>query len=375
MNSKLGLLALLLVALIYLPLLSGAPPLQGLIVIEYGMSGCPYCVAQKAVLEGLWEEGKLYFVYVELMGNETNALEYSTLYTILVGDNLRVPFLVLLIDGEVKAVLVGYCNSTQLLGIAGNATKSTGILVVSGSGVREVVNDTTITEVQRIIGSRLKGVSPSVFLPPLTLRQALALLVPLAVASSMNPCTFTLYAALVATVLVGGRRKALTVALAFIVGVFVCYYLVGVGLVTATLSSPRILVKIFSVLGVALGVYSMVKSLRPGVKLPIPETVKRMLEIPQDLTTSAVYGVAGPLGATGLGVLFGLVFFPCSGAPYLVFTTILSRLSTHQVRYILLLLYNAIAVLPLIGVALVLILTGSATESVGRLRGPRVARA
>ncbi len=368
-------LVLLMIALAHIALLVGVSLPQGLIVIEYGTAGCPYCAAQKTVLESLWREGKLCFVYVELMGNETNALEYATLYSALVGSDLRVPFLVLLVDGKVKAALVGYHDSTQLLNVAENAAKSTGILVVTGSGVREVVNSTIVSEVQRTVDSRLRGVPPSVFLPPLALQQALTLLVPLAIASGINPCTFTLYAALIAAVLVGGRRKALAVALAFTAGVFACYYLVGIGLVTATSFSPRILVKVFSALGVALGAYSAAKSLRPGARLPLPGALRRLLEVPQDLAASAIYGVAGPLGAAGLGALFGLAFFPCSGAPYIVFTTILSRLSTPQVRYVLLLLYNAVVVLPLMGAALVLVLTESAVENVGKLSGPGIARA
>lgn len=66
---------------------------------------------------------------------------------------------------------------------------------------------------------------------PLSASEALALLVPLA-ADSVNPCTFAVYTALLMVVLVlGGLRRMLASALAFVSSVFACCYLLvpGVG--------------------------------------------------------------------------------------------------------------------------------------------------
>ncbi|MEM1509837.1 MAG: hypothetical protein QW096_08260 [Thermofilaceae archaeon] len=337
---------------------------QHVVIVEYGMSGCPHCVEQKAVLEGLWEEGKLYFVYVELMGNETNALEYVTLYDILglydLEGDYYVPLLVITVDDNVKGITVGYHNTSQLLYLIDQSTRAPCLKVWSSSGTVEITNETIILYVQQILGNRLSftsttespgkptGSHETPAQKQLSPIEALSILIPLAASDSVNPCTFAVYTTLLTTVLVlGGARKMLASALAFITAVFTCYYILGVGLVTATTMLPAWFIKVLAALGLVAGIYSIAVSLRGDFKSPIPDKLKRVTE-------SALFKVAGPLGAAGLGALCSFTLLPCSSGPYIVFAGVLSRIPTFMLRYLLLAVYNLIFVTPLVALAVVI---------------------
>ncbi len=346
--------------LITVPLYAIAALPQQVVIVEYGTVGCPHCVEQKAVLEGLWREGKLCFVYVELIGNETNVLEYIALYEALGLRDLEgdyyVPLLVIAIDGSVKGAVVGYRNASQLMHIVDLAARVPGLKVWYSSGTVEIMNETVIARAQMIVGARLGNASiieapgeagsrEALAQRHLSLAEALSILIPLAASDSVNPCTFAVYTALLATILVlGGTRKMLISALAFIAAVFTCYYLLGVGLVAVTAMLPAWFIKALAALGLAAGIYSIAVNLKGGFKSPVPEKLKKVTE-------SALSKVAGPLGAAGLGALCSFTLLPCSSGPYIVFAGILSRIPASALRYLLLAIYNLIFVAPLAALA------------------------
>ncbi|MCD6357515.1 MAG: hypothetical protein J7L75_02935 [Thermoproteales archaeon] len=353
--------ALMLAAL--LPVLATCLP-QEVVIVEYGMETCPHCSEQKEVLGGLGVP----FVYVELLGNETNVMEYLALYDSLIGGERYVPLIVIVINGVVKAAVVGGGDASYWEGVNERAAQVEGVLVVDSEGRERVVtNETVIQAAQRVVEARLRGLAPSPGTgpKPLTLREVLPILVSTAAADSVNPCTFSVFTALLLiTLSLTGRGRALASSLAFIAAVYACYYLLGLGLTVAIVALPPIFVKVIAAAGLVVGAYSVASSLRGEFRSPVPSGLKRVTE-------EALYKVAGPLSAAGLGALCSFTLLPCSSGPYVVFTATLSRLPEPGLRYLLLGLYNAIFVAPLVAIAVAVTLLGLAARRVKKWRSGR----
>lgn len=343
--------------------------LNQVVVIEYGESLCKACAEQKRTLEQLQDEGLIRFLYVELMGNQSNVREFTSLYDDL---NLRdieggyfVPTLAIVLDGEVRGVVVGLCNASRLKQIIEQASKSRGLRVWSSKGVFEITNDTVVSSVQSIVDNRLKGSGLALPEKGMSLTEVVALLIPLAAADSVNPCTFAVYTALLMMILViGGARKMILSAAAFLASVFACYYLLGAGLILITANLPSYFIKVLSAVGLTFGVYSIASNLKGGFQSPVPKKLKA-------ITEDTLNKVAGPLGAAGLGAVCSFTLLPCSSGPYIVFAGVLSRLQDPLLRYLLLAVYNFIFVGPLAVLAIAVTLLSIKAKSLKKMRSEK----
>jgi len=319
---------------------------QRALVIEYGEALCPDCVKQKQILESLNRSSGVPYLYVELMGNETNVKEFDRIYELAVGGELRAtPLLVLVVEGRAKAVAVGPLDESELLNLIERAQKAPGFLVAVGGDARELADNSRIEEVQKIIDARLSGSPYAAASPEEDASRVLPLLLTLAAADSVNPCTFAVYTALLLVVLtLRGRKGAALSALSFAAAVYACYYALGLGLVAVSSLLPHVFVKAVAAVGIAVGLYSIAANLGGRFKSPVPEPLKRVTE-------AALMKVAGPAGAAALGALCSFTLLPCSSGPYVVFAAVLSRVSQPALRYLLLGLYNAVFVSPLLAIA------------------------
>ncbi|MCS7105046.1 MAG: hypothetical protein NZ954_05715 [Thermofilaceae archaeon] len=363
--------SLMLVAttLFIMVLATGVAQLNQVVVIEYGESLCKACAEQKRTLEQLQSEGVIRFLYVELMENQSNVREFTSLYDNL---NLRdveggyfVPTLAIVLDGEVRGVVVGLCNASRLKQIVDQASRSRGLRVWSSKGVFEVTNDTVVSSVQSIVDNRLKGSGLALPERGMSLTEVVALLIPLAAADSVNPCTFAVYTALLMMILVlGGARKMVLSAAAFLASVFACYYLLGTGLILITANLPSYFIKVLSAVGLTVGVYSIASNLKGGFKSPVPQKLKA-------ITEDTLNRVTGPLGAAGLGAICSFTLLPCSSGPYIVFAGVLSRLQDPLQRYLLLAAYNFIFVSPLAVLAIAVTLLSIKAKSLKKMRSEK----
>ena len=330
---------------------------ERVVLIEYGLAGCPHCKEQLEILRGLGVE----FIYVELQDNETNVEEYLSIYDSVVGGEHYVPLIIVAFNTTPKAVVVGGGDAKYWENLIERVEGINGILVVGVEGGERVLEDEElISMLEHVIEARLKGrVSPS--RKPresLTISQAIPIMLSTALADSVNPCTFSVFTALLLiTLSLSGRREALLASIAFIVAVYACYYALGVGLVTAIATLPSIFTKIVAIAGLAVGAYSVTSSIKGGFRSPLPSRLKR-------ITEERVSRAVSPLGAAAAGVVCSFTLLPCSSGPYLVFTAVLSRLSEEYAKYLLLALYNIIFVLPLAGIAMAVTLLGLAARRV-----------
>ena len=174
--------------------------------------------------------------------------------------------------------------------------------------------------------------------------ELLTLVVLMSALDSINPCTFAIYASLlIMTSTLHGKnyRHVRNVGLAFIIGVFVTYYALGLGLLTV-LGFFDILSKIIGASALILGLYLVLTNLTSG-KCEIKVGHLKILR-----------KAANPYLAFLAGVFLSLTLLPCSGGPYVVTLLFIEKFKLPYVyKYGLLFLYNTIFILPL-----VLILTG-----------------
>lgn len=171
---------------------------------------------------------------------------------------------------------------------------------------------------------------------------------------SLNPCDFAVLVLLLGTLLLAGRRgKVLGAGLAFAVGIYLSYFVLGfliysvLGLTVSTRAFRDPFILAVSSLAILVGLWEMKDLLWYG-KLPTIEVPKSWKHSLTRLTQAAV---TIP-GAFVAGVLDSLFLAPCTSGPYLVILTLLSQTTTRWQGTGYLLLYNLIFILPMIFITL-----------------------
>lgn len=167
-----------------------------------------------------------------------------------------------------------------------------------------------------------RGVSPAI--PSLNLWVVLGA----GLVDGINPCALATLLFLVSALALGGKSRISVgvIGTGFVAGVFIAYYLIGLGLLQAgaALSSAprlRIILRILTALGLGvLGVLSLrdwraVRRGRTGeITLRLPDAMIRRLH---SLIRGAATVWLSGFGAAGLGVLVSLGEFVCTGQVYL----------------------------------------------------------
>jgi len=174
----------------------------------------------------------------------------------------------------------------------------------------------------------------------------LPLIVAAAVVDSVNPCAFSVLLLTIAFLFSIGklRSEALKIGGLYILGIFVAYTLIGLGILQALsfFGIPHFMGKVGASLLVLVGVLNLINEFFPNfpVKLKIPDaahhTMARLLE-----------RGSAPLVFL-LGAFVGICEFPCTGGPYLAALGLLHDSATYVSGLSYLVLYNIIFVLPLV---------------------------
>ena len=177
----------------------------------------------------------------------------------------------------------------------------------------------------------------------------LLVLMPAALADSINPCAFAILFVILSSVLSGGwsHKRVLLTWLAFTFSIFVSYYLMGVGLYKAfTFSGQADVLKVIAaVLAIFIGLANIKDYLWFGKVFT--------MEMPISLKMASkkwLKKIHSPAGAFFIGILISLFLLPCTGGPYL---TILSYLASESATinmtgYMYLLIYNLIFITPFV---------------------------
>ena len=184
-----------------------------------------------------------------------------------------------------------------------------------------------------------------------------------ALVDSINPCAFAvlIFLLLYLTTL-GASRRTLKVGIAYIVTVFIVYFLAGLGLLTAiqSIGLTRQIFYVAAVISIVAGLINIKDFFwyGKGITLAIPESRKGTIE-------KYIQKASMP-AAIILGVLVSLFELPCTGGVYLAILSLIAK-NAYNLALPYLLLYNLIFVLPL-AIILLAVYFGVSAEKAEKLR-------
>jgi cytochrome c biogenesis protein CcdA len=174
----------------------------------------------------------------------------------------------------------------------------------------------------------------------------LPLVVVASLIDSINPCAFSILILTITFLFSLGKMRSsiLEIGSAYILGIFLVYMLIGLGIlqVLHIFDTPHFMAKVGATLLIALGLINIINEVFPAfpVKLKIPQAAHHRI---------ATLMEKGSLpSAFLLGGLVGVCEFPCTGGPYLMVLGLLHDQTTYAVGLGYLVLYNLIFILPLV---------------------------
>src|SRR3989344_1748378 len=167
-----------------------------------------------------------------------------------------------------------------------------------------------------------------------------------ALLDSVHPCSFSILLITIAFLfgIQMSRKKILELGGTYIAGIFVAYFLIGLGIlkVLHLFNTPHFMGKLGAALLITFGVINLLNRFFPSfpIRLKIPGVAhSAMAKLMDKASFPAVFG---------LGFLVGICQFPCMGGPYLMVIGLLRDRMTYFSGFNYLLLYNLILILPLV---------------------------
>ncbi len=321
-------------------------PLQKLefIAVIYGVTGCPHCHETNETLRKIIDK-----VYFREISDMKYAQQYETLYKYLkVGERGYVPLTIIFYNNKPVIAVVGSLPIEYWKKLMSSFNENEVLVIDENGNIKYVsVNQTKIYQI-------VFGESQLIYEKNTTsVENILPLVITLAAADSVNPCTFLVFTALlIMTIRISGKRKMLLASASFIAAIFIAYLLLGLGLLNVFTYIPWIKY-LLAALAIGFGLHSLY-SIRGGeFHSPVPENWKKFIED----SLSKISRSGSPILAFTLGIIISLTLLPCSSGPYIVAMYVLSKLPFLSSLFYLI-LYNIIFVFPLI-----LITTGVAVAS------------
>lgn len=200
----------------------------------------------------------------------------------------------------------------------------------------------------------------------------LAVMMPAALADSINPCAFAVMLLLLATILSKSQSKKKTIfaGIFFCLAVFWSYFLMGLWVYSLlwqsewesyTFTFKRVVGILWLLVGLAnLKDYFWYGK---GFVMEVPRAWRpRMMKI--------IQAVVSPRGAFVIGIVVSLFLLPCSSGPYLVILGLLRSESTSltQLGVGYLALYNFIFILPMLVITFLVGLGYSSVEKLAKIK-------
>ena len=331
-------------------------------VVYFTNPGCLSCAEADLIVSSLLEEYSGRFVVVKydilVSGHDSIWINYCTVYN----SSSVVP---LVIFGLNDSLSESSLTVTKLKG------KIDEHLTVGGNRF-PLLNGSSVAfedlEVSNLPGS--PELLPGSIEPPLELPTVLAVITAAAV-DSINPCEFAVLVILLSGVLASGeRKKALKIGLAFVFTVFVMYLLMGFGIFSIRMASGLTYyfykaIGIFALIIGALNVKDYFWEDAKGVWSSVPNSLRPKIQRLLDNVTSIP-------GAVFSGFVVSLFLLPCTSGPYIVVLGLLSYATTRFWATVLLLLYNLIFILPMIGIVLAICFGLTSTAKAAHWRHRRM---
>jgi cytochrome c biogenesis protein CcdA len=191
-----------------------------------------------------------------------------------------------------------------------------------------------------------------------------------ALVDAINPCAFAVLIVLMSAVLLqGDKMKALRAGFAFIIAIYISYFLMGLGLYSAlaTAQSVKIIYWIVGILAILVGLLNLKDFFwyGKGFLMEVPLSWRPKMK-------QLINSVTSVPGAFFVGFLVSLFLLPCTSGPYIVILGLLSQASTRLQATLLLLLYNLIFVSPMVLITFLVYRGLASTEKLEALRQKRL---
>lgn len=194
-----------------------------------------------------------------------------------------------------------------------------------------------------------------------------------AAVDAINPCAFAVLIILMSAALaITNKKRALKFGLSFAVAIYISYFLMGLGLMSALKALRNtgiteafyVFVIILALIVGALNIKDYFwygKGFLMEVPLSWRPRMKKLLK-----------GVTSPIGAFLIGFVVSLFELPCTGGPYIVILGLLAKEATQEVGIMYLLLYNLVFILPLIILSFLIYKGLASTEKLEKVRQKRI---
>lgn len=173
---------------------------------------------------------------------------------------------------------------------------------------------------------------------------------------AINPCEFAILILLMASLLAAepnNRKKALYTGIAFITGIFIAYFLMGIGLMEFirkyTLNFSDYFYQIIGWLAIIIGLFNIKDYLWYGKIF--------LMEVPlswRPKMKSFIHNITNPWGGFLIALLISLFLLPCTAGPYVVILGMLAHKVSFAKSLLYLILYNLIFILPMLGIVLLI---------------------
>ena len=199
----------------------------------------------------------------------------------------------------------------------------------------------------------------------------------LSIVDAINPCALAIMAIVLMSILLhnpDNRKKILLGGFAFILAVFILYFLYGIimiqffsNLIPEFGIYSYYIFKGFGLLAILLGILNIKDYLyyKPGsfateMPLSFRPKMKRLIK-----------KITSPKGAFVIGIFVTLFLLPCTIGPYIIASGKLSTLSfLSTLPYLL--LYNLVFILPMLAITLIIYFAVTTTEKVSGWRDTHV---
>jgi cytochrome c biogenesis protein CcdA/glutaredoxin len=325
------------------------------IMFFYGQ-GCSHCAAAEEFFKSIENKYNLDIEAYEIYSNKDNVnllIEMASAY----GQEVKgIP--AIFIDGKVfvgYGAEIGRQIEAEIKKCSLNKCPNP-INVVSSENLTAVIGNSSPTDNPLTSETKKKLTIPAVILA--------------AAIDSINPCEFAVLILLLTTILASGSRKrAFFAGLAFSAAIYISYFLMGLGLYSAIQISgfTRIFYIIVSIVAIVVGLFNVKDYFWYGkwFVMEVPLTWRPKMKMLLRSVTSIP-------GAFFIGVVISLFLLPCTSGPYIVILGLLAELTTRNYAMMLLLLYNAIFIIPMLVITGVIAFGFATTEQAEEWRQRKI---
>ncbi len=346
-------------------------PDQEPLFLMYGTEQCPNCRRIKNELSKIYGNETIRFF--DLQENESL---YRALKIIKMvygeGKSPETPLVGVFWNNSLLAVTVGYTPVSFWFEVLNNTERQSVLIAWEGKIVGNLTNENTILTLENLfIGVQNENETrPTISIKEKSLRTILPGVILAAAADSVNPCVLSIFLVLIIlSVQSVGKKRGTWVGFAFILTVYLSYFLLGLSLRTVLsmlITSHSWILVLIGAIALAFGGYEVFSAVVTPFKSTLPGPLKRITaEKVEEIGTKA-----SVVGAFGLGILLSFTLLPCSWGPYLVTVGLIAKLPFGK-QVLVLLIYNIVFILPLAIILLGINLFGVKLRTLKYWRGTK----